>query len=366
MLNIVFMGTPDFAVPALQALAADCEGRFAVRAVYTRPDAASGRGKALLPSPVRACAEQLGIAVRTPRSFWSCAKDGRPALDAHSQRVADAALLAEAAAFEPDFLVVAAYGVVLPPALLELPRCCAVNIHASLLPRWRGAAPIQRAILAGDAQAGVSLMRMQSGLDTGPYCATAAVPVGDKDAAQLTAELALAGAGLLIKGLPQIAAGTVRWQPQDETLATYADKLAKEELLLSPELSAHANLRRVRASSAQTPARCRISGRTVTVLKAQEAGDLEWEAPVPGQVAVAGKELYLACAPSGDVSKAAAAGVASSAPTDAAGEAVPFTLLHILELKPEGKGAMSGKAFVAGNQELRRCGAQGGAWCAIL
>ncbi|MDR2587550.1 MAG: hypothetical protein LBC23_04745, partial [Coriobacteriales bacterium] len=247
-MNIVFMGTPAFAVPALEALASE---RFSVRLVFTRPDAASARGKALLPSPVRLAAENLGIPVVTPRSFYAFAGDAEhsservPLFDVYGKRIVDAELLAHIAAIDPDFIVVAAYGMVLPPQVLELPRFGCINTHASLLPRWRGAAPIQRAILAGDEQLGVSIMRMEEGLDTGAYCAAATTRAAGKNARELTGELAQMGADLLVDALPRIADGSAEWAEQDESLVTYADKVAKQELALDPADSALTNLRKV-------------------------------------------------------------------------------------------------------------------------
>jgi methionyl-tRNA formyltransferase len=291
------MGTPEFAVPSLQALAAD--EHYALQLVLTRPDAASGRGKTLLPSAVRVSAEALGLPVSTPTGGLE--PQELPPL-----------------ASAPDFVVVAAYGRILPDALLSWPRLGCINVHASLLPRWRGAAPVQRAILAGDIEAGVSIMRMESGLDTGAFCAQASVPIADKDASTLSAELAQVGAQLLLAALPAIAAGTASWQEQEHSEVTYANKVEKHELLLSPQASAVDNLRRVRAASDSAPARCVVAERSATVLKANMAREVD---AVPGQLLVIGKHLYL--------------GTADGA-------------IELISIKPDGKQAMPAAAFAAG------------------
>ena len=175
-MRVVFMGTPKLAADILVEIAQQHE----VVCVYTRPDAVRGRGAKLEPSPVKAAAERLGIPVRTATSLR----------DAEEQ-----AHLAELA---PDAICVAAYGCILPREVLEIPRYVWLNVHASLLPRWRGAAPIERAILAGDEQTGVCIMRMEEGLDTGPYCVRRATEVEGKSAAELTDELANLGARALV------------------------------------------------------------------------------------------------------------------------------------------------------------------------
>ncbi len=193
---------------------------------------------------------ELGIDVRTP-----------PTLRDDAERDALTALA-------PDIGVVAAYGLILPPEILAIPARGFVNVHASLLPRWRGAAPVQRAILAGDAVTGVSIMRMEAGLDTGSFCEIAQTPVGDKNAEALTGELARLGALALVRALARIAEGTCTWHEQDDSLATYAEKVTKEDVRLSPDLPADELLRRIRASNRQAPARLAVAGSTVTVIEA--------------------------------------------------------------------------------------------------
>jgi len=244
--RVVFMGTPEFAVPSLRLLAASHD----VVAVYTRPDAVSGRGSGTRPSPVKVASHELGLSIEQPPTLR----------DSGAQQVL--------AGYRPDLCVVAAYGLILPLAVLEIPRLGCVNVHASLLPRWRGAAPVQRAILAGDTETGISIMRMEEGLDTGPFCEIERVPVAEKSAPQLASELADAGARALARALVRIEAGTCEWVVQDESQATYAAKLTKTEVVLMPGLSAQDALRRVRASGPQAPARATIAGRGVTVAHA--------------------------------------------------------------------------------------------------
>lgn len=218
------MGTPDFAVPALDALVA--EGHE-IAAVYSQPPRAAGRGKALRPSPVHARAEALGLTVRTPVS-----------LKGESELVAFAGL-------EADIAVVAAYGLILPSGVLDAPRLGCVNIHASLLPRWRGAAPIHRAILAGDEETGVTIMQMEAGLDTGPMLAACSTPVDRKTAGDLTRELARQGAELVCEILREPGAYPPVQQP--DIGITYAAKIAKEEARLDFAAGAVQAERQVRA-----------------------------------------------------------------------------------------------------------------------
>jgi len=208
-LRVAFAGTPQFAMPALQALLAS---RHRVVGVLTQPDRPQGRGRRLTPSPVKALALSAGLAVSQPTTLRTAA-----GLDA-------------VAALAADVMVVVAYGQILPPPVLHLPRLGCVNIHASLLPRWRGAAPIQRAILAGDAATGVTLMQMDEGLDTGGMLAVHRVPIGTRDtSAALHATLATLGAQALLAVLEGLAAGTLRARPQPEAGVSYAAKISKAE-----------------------------------------------------------------------------------------------------------------------------------------
>ena len=205
-MRIIFMGSPDFAVPTLDALVA---AGHAVVAAYCQPPRAAGRGKALRPTPVQARAEALGIAVRTPASL----------------KTAEAQ--AEFAAFEADIAVVAAYGLILPQPILDAPPFGCLNVHASLLPRWRGAAPIQRAIIAGDETTGVTIMQMEAGLDTGPMLLAREVTIGRKNAGQLTEELAQVGAAAMVEVIGKLNALPLIAQPDEGV--THAAKIAKAE-----------------------------------------------------------------------------------------------------------------------------------------
>jgi len=227
MLRTVFMGTPGFAVASLAAMRA---AGHAVLAVYTQPPRPAGRGHRLQPSPVQVAAEAAGIPVRTPVSLRD-----------RDVQAAFAALGAEVA-------VVAAYGLILPRAVLDAPRLGCINVHASLLPRWRGAAPIQRAILAGDTVTGVSIMRMEAGLDTGPVLLAEAMAIAPTDTATtLHDRLAPAGARLLVEALAGLEAGRLEAAPQPEEGVTYAHKIARAEGALDWRLPANALDRAVRA-----------------------------------------------------------------------------------------------------------------------
>lgn len=298
-MRIVFMGTPDFAVPSLRALATAHD----VALVLTRPDAVRSRGRKLEPSPVKAAALELGLPVLEAKRM--------------EPEVVDALRAARA-----DVFCVAAYGCILPDEVLTMAPLGCVNVHASLLPRWRGAAPIQRAILAGDAEAGVSIMRIGHGVDTGAYCAQASCSVAGKNADELTSELAELGAGLLLEVLPELVAGTVSWTEQDEALVTHAAKIQKAELRLDPAVSAADNERRALASSDAAPARCMLAGKPVRVLAARVA-PVSGAVLAAGELAIQGGRVLLGC-----------------------GEGA----LEVLELKPDGKRAMDAAAWAAGQR----------------
>jgi methionyl-tRNA formyltransferase len=207
-LRIAFMGTPDFAVPTLAELTA--QGHEIV-AVYSQPPRPKGRGMALEPGPVHKFADSAKLPVRTPLSLKSA-----------KEQEAFAAL-------DLDVAIVVAYGLLLPKAILDAPQLGCFNLHGSLLPRWRGAAPIQRAVMAGDAQTGVMVMRMNEGLDTGPVLMAESVPVGRKTSGDLTAELSRLGADLMVRALGALERGAVVPHPQAEEGVTYAKKIAKDE-----------------------------------------------------------------------------------------------------------------------------------------
>ena len=292
--RVIFMGTPEFAVPSLSALAEACD----VALVVTRPDAVRGRGRRLEPSPVKARALELGL----------------PVLEA--SRMTPEALEALRAA-AADVFCVAAYGCILPDEVLTMAPAGCVNVHASLLPRWRGAAPIQRSILAGDERTGVSIMRIGHGVDTGAYCAQASTTVAGKTATELTGELARLGAGLLVETLPAVVGGTAAWVEQDEALVTHASKISKAELMLDPADPAAENVLRVLASSDAAPARCTVAGRGARVTLAR-GGEKDLAS---GEVAAARGRVLLGCAEGS---------------------------LEVLRVKPDGKREMEASAWAAG------------------
>jgi methionyl-tRNA formyltransferase len=245
-MRIVFMGTPDFSVPVLQALV---DSGHDVVAAYSQPPRRAGRGKALTPSPVQARAEALEIKVRTPVSLR----------DAEAQ--------AEFAALGADVAVVAAYGLILPRVVLEAPRLGCLNVHASLLPRWRGAAPIQRAILAGDVETGVGIMQMEVGLDTGPVRLEGRTPVDAKTAGELTDELSAMGARLMVEVLGDIASCPAVAQPEDGI--TYAAKIDKAEARIDWSRSAAEVERQIRAFNPVPGAFFEFQGERIRVRAAQ-------------------------------------------------------------------------------------------------
>ncbi|MEP6785077.1 MAG: methionyl-tRNA formyltransferase [Sphingomonadales bacterium] len=245
-MRIVFMGTPDFAVPSLDALVA-C-GHDVICA-YTQPPRRAGRGKALSPTPVHLRAEALGIEVR------------------HPARLRDPADQAAFAALDADVAVVAAYGLILPQPILDAPRHGCINVHGSLLPRWRGAAPVQRAILAGDSVTGVTIMQMEAGLDTGPMLAKVETDMADKTAGALTSELARSGAALLVKVLGDLAAYPPVTQPDEG--ATYAPKIDKAEARLDFLISAPQIIRQIRAFAPAPGAFFELEGERFRILEAE-------------------------------------------------------------------------------------------------
>ncbi len=247
-MRIIFMGTPAFAVPTLAALA---DAGHTLLAAYTQPPRPAGRGKKLQPSPVQIEAEVRGIDVRCPASLKS------------------AAAKAEFVALDADIAVVAAYGLILPQAVLDAPRHGCLNVHASLLPHWRGAAPIQRSILAGDAVTGITIMQMEAGLDTGPMLAVARTAVDNKTAGDLTAELAEIGAQLMVGTLIDLP--SLHPVPQDDAAASYAPKIDKAEAQIDFAQDAAVIERQIRAFAPFPGAWLALDGERVKVLKAEIA-----------------------------------------------------------------------------------------------
>lgn len=303
-LRCVFMGTPEFALGPLQALV-DAPFVEVVHAL-TRPDAVSGRGRALVPSPVAAFCEAHGI----------------PVLKTKTVRTDEVkAALAQMGA---DVFCVAAYGAILPADVIAMPRLGCLNVHASVLPQGRGAAPMQRALLTGAEPLGYSVMRIEEGLDSGPYCRQGVIEPGERTYEQVSEEISRLGGAALVEVLADLVQGAdPGWVAQDDALATHADKIDKSEVLLDPAVSAERNMRRVQASSDAAPARCRLDGRAARVcrahvLDADEAAEL---GGLPaGELAVWHKRLVMGCAQGA---------------------------LEAVEVKPDGKRVMLGSEFAA-------------------
>jgi methionyl-tRNA formyltransferase len=294
--RLIFAGTPPFAAAALDALA---DAGHDVALVLTQPDRPAGRGMKLTPSAVKQAALARGIAVYQPPTLKS------------------AEVQARLAAVGADFMVVAAYGLILPQAVLDIPRHGCLNIHASLLPRWRGAAPIQRAILAGDAETGITVMQMDAGLDTGTMLAKTVVPIGESDtAASLHDALAAAGAAAIVDALARYA--ELVPEPQDDSRATYAAKLSKDEARLDWQQPAAALARAVRAFNPVPGAWTLLDGAPLKVWSAQAVAGTG----APGEVLRSdGDRLLVACG----------------------GGA-----LALLEVQPAGCKRMTAAAFLAG------------------
>ncbi len=272
-MKIVFAGTPDFAVPVFKML---LDSAHTVAAVYTQPDRPAGRGRHSTASPVKQLAVEYQIPVYQPQTLKS------------EQARADISVL------QADLMVVVAYGLILPPAVLALPRLGCVNVHASLLPRWRGAAPIQRAILGGDHESGVCLMQMEAGLDTGPVLACSSCRIeADDTGSRLHDRLALQGARLLQENLDALEHGAIEPRQQDHALATYAGKLEKSEARIDWTRSADEIARQVRAFNAWPVAETRYAGKQ---LRIWEARAVSGAATPAGTVVAATREgIDVAC-----------------------------------------------------------------------
>jgi len=296
MTKIVFMGSPDFSLSVLRALA----NAYDVVGVVTQPDRASGRGRELKSPPVKTLAFELGIPILQPEKL----------------RAPEA--MEQLRAWAPDLIVVAAFGQILKKDVLELPRYGCINVHASLLPRWRGAAPINAGILAGDEEAGVTIMRMDVGLDTGPMLTQRSIRLTPHDTAgSVTQSLSMLGADLLIETLPRWIAGELQPQVQDDTLATYAPMMKKEEGKLDFSHDVNELERRVRAFNPWPGAFMDFNNVILKVHRAHvEQGNVE-----------VGQRLIVADQP--------AVGAKGG-------------LLILDEVQPAGKKSMSGKAFIAG------------------
>ncbi|MCE5982002.1 methionyl-tRNA formyltransferase [Pseudomonas wadenswilerensis] len=271
-MRIVFAGTPEFAAEHLKAL---IDSPYDVVAVYTQPDRPAGRGQKLMPSAVKQLAVDNGIQVLQPPTL----------------RNAEAQ--AELAALQPDLMVVVAYGLILPQAVLDIPRLGCINSHASLLPRWRGAAPIQRAVEAGDSESGVTVMRMEAGLDTGPMLLKVSTPISASDTGgTLHDRLAEMGPPAVLEAVAGLAAGTLQGEVQDDSLATYAHKLNKDEARLDWSRPAVELERLIRAFNPWPICHSTLNGEAVKVLTAS----LSTGSGNPGEILSASKDgLIVAC-----------------------------------------------------------------------
>ena len=302
-LRVVFAGTPGFSVSCLQALLA-AEG-IEVVGVVSQPDRPAGRGMKLTASPVKKAALEAGIEVITPEKL----------------RGNDEAL-AWLQARQCDVLVVVAFGMVLPKSWLDAPRIAPVNVHASLLPRWRGAAPIERALLAGDSETGVGIMHMEEGLDTGGVYAESRIAItGETTGAELWEKLAAMGAALLVDTLPKLAEGALTLVAQDEARVTYAAKLKNEERIIDWHMSAAQIDRYVRCFTPRPGMRTQVNGKWLKVIRGEVLTGSTGH--TPGTLAD-GKQFDIAC-----------------------GEG---SLYRLLEVQPEGKQAMAAEAFLRGAQ----------------
>ena len=271
-MRIVFAGTPEFAAEHLKALLAS---HHEIIAVYTQPDRPAGRGQKLMPSPVKQLAVDNGIPVLQPPTL----------------RNPDAQ--AELAALAPDLMVVVAYGLILPQVVLDIPRLGCINSHASLLPRWRGAAPIQRAVQAGDSASGVTVMRMEAGLDTGPMLLKVSTPISAADTGgSLHDRLAELGPPAVLQAIAGLEAGTLEGEVQDDALATYAHKLNKDEARLDWSRPADELERLIRAFNPWPICHSTLAGEALKVL----AANLAEGHGAPGEILSASKEgLVVAC-----------------------------------------------------------------------
>lgn len=308
-MRVVFMGTPRFAEIILEGLIGS---KHELVGVITRPDAVRGRGKKLVSSPVKRCTLAHNIAVYEYSSLKS--DDAYNTLNT----------------LQPDVICVAAYGAILPKRVLDYPKYGCLNVHGSLLPRWRGAAPVERAILSGDTTTGICIMRMEEGLDTGDVALVKSTSIGQKSSSALSDELATLGAKALVEVLDKLDAfEVVQWNKQAVDGVTYAEKIAKGELDIHPALTVREALLYIQASSENHPCRCTISGKGVTVLSADSFELPETISINPGSVLYYQKRLLL--------------GLGNG-------------VIDLQSVKPDGKKEMEGKSFAAGIQGIKQGG----------
>lgn len=299
-MKLVFLGTPEFAVPSLEALV---EAGHEVAAVYTQPDRPAGRKQELKPPPVKEAALRLGLEVRQPERIRHCVE--------------------ELAALKPDAMAVVGYGQILPQAIIDIPPLGILNVHASLLPRYRGAAPIQWAIANGETVTGVTIMRIDAGLDTGDIVLQESTEIGPEETApELAARLAPMGARLLVRALEGLASGELKPVPQDHARATLAPILKREDGLIDFRWPAAKIANRARGFQPWPGAWTWWRGQRLYLWRCRPA---EAEAPaVPGKMFSSGRRLFVAC-----------------------GEG---SVLEVLELQPEGKKRMEAGAFLNGHR----------------
>lgn len=301
-MNIIYMGTSDFAVAPLAKLAE----KHHIVAVFTKPDSVKNRGNKLFPTPVKVLATERDFPVYTPKTLRS---------DEAAELIAG---------LNPDVIVVASYGMILPKSILSIPKFGCINIHASLLPKYRGASPVERAILAGDVEQGVSIMKMEEGLDTGDFCGQGKIDTHDKKACVVLDELSNLGADLVCEALDKLATNRITWTCQDENFATYAHKIEKGELNIYPESTAKFNFLKTLADSDSHPCKCIINGKYVRIL---ESALYKVHNISASSVAFVDGRLLLGC--------------------------VDGTL-EIKTVKPDGKKEMDAKAYAAGIQGIKQ------------
>jgi len=309
-LRIVFMGTSDFAVPSLEHLLLN---QYRVVAVYTQPDKPAGRGRSLASPPVKRVALTWNLPVEQPLSLKK------------------SEVVEQLAGWQPDVIVVAAFGQILPQAVLDIPRYGCINIHPSLLPRWRGASPVVAAILAGDEFTGVSIMLLDRGMDTGPVLARAQIPIAAQDTTgSLTAKLALIAAGLLQEVLVRCLQGELNPQPQDDAKATYCSQISKEEGEIDWHLPAIDIWRRVRAFQPWPGCYTRWQGKRLEIIEV---------VPVPEETTL-------------DAGRVVALAPTIGEPKVAFGVHTGNGILGVLKVQLEGKQAMLAAEFLRGQRQF--------------
>ncbi|MCF0103840.1 MAG: methionyl-tRNA formyltransferase [Eggerthellaceae bacterium] len=312
-MRIIFMGTSEFSARILETLVSQHE----ILAVYTKADSYRRGGKLKISSPVSKLSESLGLEIENPDSLKN------------------AQVLKQLHKLDPECICVAAYGHLLPKQVLELPKFGCLNVHASLLPQWRGAAPIQRSILSGQKTTGVSIMRMEEGLDTGPYANQRELEIGDLHFVELETKLAELGANSLLKSLEELCAGILNFEAQDEAKATYANKIGKQELCISPEDTSLHAFTKFRASNSANPCRCKLVGKEVSITGLSEisddlANEIEHNfsiADAQGKLVLFQKRLFIG---------------------------FYDTWLELLEFVPSGKKVISASTFASGIQGIKK------------